>query len=187
MDRRTFLSVATAAAGAVTGILVGIPILGSVLAPLRRRATDAGPPWIPLGSVGTFDGGKPQRVSIPVTVEDGWETTTNERAAWVVRGAAGDVKVFSGVCPHLGCSVKWLQEHAQFGCPCHESGFTPQGARLKGPARRGLDELPTRVTGDQLEIQWVDYVANVADKKPVGGAATTSIGGADTTSTGRGA
>ena len=171
MDRRSFLSFVTVAAGAVGGALVGVPLLGRLASPLRAPppgTEDDG--WHSLGALDSFDTGKPTRVTFPVTVRDGWDVTTQERAAWVVRDAESAVKVLSTVCPHLGCSVKWAMQKKEFGCPCHESGFAPGGERLHGPARRGLDELPTRVVGNDVQIRWVEYVANVADKRPVGGA-----------------
>jgi menaquinol-cytochrome c reductase iron-sulfur subunit len=170
MDRRSFLSALTVAAGAVGGALVGIPILGRVLAPLRASHEAAGgPTFHSLGPVDSFDAGAPTRVAFPVTVRDGWDVTVQERAAWVVKGKDGRIAVLSTVCPHLGCSVKWTAR-SEFGCPCHESGFAPDGARLRGPARRGLDELPSRVVAGDLQVQWVEYAANVAQKKPLGAA-----------------
>ena len=170
MERRTFLSILTGAAGAVTAAIVGVPLLGQILSPLRRTARAAPDTWLGLGSVEAFPVGRPTRVSVPVTVVDGWTTTTEQRAAWVIRKDGGDVTVFTGACPHLGCSVKWREPTARFECPCHDSGFDADGARKAGPARRGLDTLPSRVEGGALEIQWEDYAANVADKRRLGGA-----------------
>ena len=170
MDRRSFLSFLTVAAGAVGGALVGVPLVGRLVAPLRPAdPSQADDGWHSLGKLSSFEAGRPTRVTFPVTARDGWAVTTQERAAWVVRD--GDAtRVLSTVCPHLGCSVKWAAPKKEFGCPCHESGFAPWGERLHGPARRGLDELPTRIVGDDVQIRWVEYVANVADKRPVGGA-----------------
>lgn len=168
MDRRTFLSFITVAAGAVGGALVGVPLVGRLVAPLRTpEKSDDG--FHSLGKLESFESGKPARVTFPVIVRDGWDVTTQERAAWVVR-TGETVAVLSTVCPHLGCSVKWALQKSEFGCPCHESGFAPDGARLHGPARRGLDALPVRVVGGDVQVQWVEYAANVADKRPLGGA-----------------
>lgn len=169
MDRRTFLSALTVAAGSLAGALVGVPLVGRLLAPLRATPpADDG--YHALGALESFPPGEPVRVTFPVTRRDGWEVTTQERAAWVIRGKDGNVAVLSTICPHLGCSVRWAAAKDEFGCPCHESGFALDGARRHGPARRGLDALPTRIVGDELQVQWMEYVANVADKRPIGGA-----------------
>ena len=168
MERRRFLSLVTAAAGAASAALVAVPLIGHVLAPLRRKGGPAEEAWLPLGDLSQFPAGAPHRVSIRVPVRDGWEMTATERAAWVVRTGDDEAVVFSSVCPHLGCSVKWVVPATQFECPCHSSGFALDGARMKGPARRGLDALPSRVVAGSLEIQWVEYAANIAECRPVG-------------------
>ncbi|MCB2226345.1 MAG: Rieske 2Fe-2S domain-containing protein [Desulfarculaceae bacterium] len=45
------------------------------------------------------------------------------------------------VCPHLGCRPAWHQPSGRFLCPCHGSSFALDGARLSGPAPRGLSHL----------------------------------------------
>lgn len=59
----------------------------------------------------------------------------------------GGFKVFSGVCPHLGCIVKWKEREKQFYCPCHKAFFDKDGAVLAGPPPRPLDEFDVRVEG----------------------------------------
>lgn len=170
MERRRFLSLVTAAAGAATAALISVPLVGHVLEPLRRKPGPAEETWLPVGALDDFAPGVPHRVSVGVPARDGWETRTTNRAAWVVRSADDTAVVFSSVCPHLGCSVKWVEPATRFECPCHSSGFARDGARTTGPSRRGLDALPSRVVAGRLEIRWVDFAPNIADSRPVGGA-----------------
>lgn len=170
MQRRTFLSILTGAAGALAAVIAGAPLLGQILSPLRRTVKTGADTWLGLGTLESYPVGQPTRVAVPVTVVDGWTTTTEQRAAWVVRSNETDVVVFTGACPHLGCSVKWREPTGQFECPCHDSGFSVDGTRKQGPARRGLDSLPCRVEGGSVEILWEDYAANVAEKHCLGGA-----------------
>ncbi len=54
-------------------------------------------------------------------------------------------------CPHLGCHPAWDQAQHRFLCPCHGSVFAPDGARLSGPAPRGLPHVALELTsGDNL-------------------------------------
>jgi Rieske Fe-S protein len=170
MERRKFLSLVTAAAGAATAALIAVPLVGHFFEPLRRKSRPADEAWIPIGSLEQFPQGLPQRVSVPVPERDGWEMRVTNRAAWVVRAKDDTVVVFTSVCPHLGCSVKWAVPASQFECPCHASGFALDGARTKGPARRGLDALPSRLVAGRVEIRWQDYTPNIAECRPVGAA-----------------
>jgi glycine/D-amino acid oxidase-like deaminating enzyme/nitrite reductase/ring-hydroxylating ferredoxin subunit len=61
-------------------------------------------------------------------------------AAW--RDDEGELHLHSAVCPHLGCVVHWNSAECSWDCPCHGSRFDARsGARLNGPADRGLDPI----------------------------------------------
>ncbi|MGQ9805667.1 MAG: QcrA and Rieske domain-containing protein [Chlorobiales bacterium] len=62
------------------------------------------------------------------------------------RTAQTEFRVVSVVCPHAQCNVGAPNETSVI-CPCHQSTFSMQagnfGARLSGPAPRGLDSFET--------------------------------------------
>lgn len=72
--------------------------------------------------------------------------------------------VFSSICPHLGCRFNWVDEQHKFVCPCHGSQFTLDGEHVAGPAPRGLDPLPLRAANGKVEITWIQYKSNTADR-----------------------
>ncbi|UCE18677.1 MAG: Rieske (2Fe-2S) protein [Gemmatimonadota bacterium] len=61
-------------------------------------------------------------------------------------------RVFSGVCPHLGCIVKWKERENQFYCPCHKAVFDNDGTVLAGPSPRPLDEFEVLVEGSLVFV-----------------------------------
>lgn len=64
-------------------------------------------------------------------------------AAW--RDDEGELHLHSAVCPHLGCVVHWNSAERSWDCPCHGSRFEARtGARLNGPADRGLEPIELR-------------------------------------------
>jgi glycine/D-amino acid oxidase-like deaminating enzyme/nitrite reductase/ring-hydroxylating ferredoxin subunit len=65
----------------------------------------------------------------------------HRRAAF--RDDDGRVHVFSPVCPHLGCLVRWNGSARSWDCPCHGSRFAPTGEVLEGPAMSGLTRVGT--------------------------------------------
>jgi len=48
------------------------------------------------------------------------------------------IKVVSGVCTHIGCTIRWSEERNRFECPCHGSMFSADGAVTAGPAPKPL-------------------------------------------------
>ena len=63
-------------------------------------------------------------------------------------------KVYSGICTHLGCIVKWQEKEKQFYCPCHRAFFDQEGAVISGPAPRPLDEFKVEVENSLVFI-WI--------------------------------
>jgi len=57
---------------------------------------------------------------------------------WVVR-EADRIFVIFGRCTHLGCTPDWKPAERKFKCPCHGSGYTPEGVNFEGPAPRPMD------------------------------------------------
>ena len=47
--------------------------------------------------------------------------------------------VIFGRCTHLGCTPDWKPAEHKFKCPCHGSGYTPEGINFEGPAPRPMD------------------------------------------------
>lgn len=51
-------------------------------------------------------------------------------------------------CPHLGCTVPWIDGEELFICPCHGSVYAYDGDRISGPAPYGLDAMPVTENDD---------------------------------------
>jgi len=66
-----------------------------------------------------------------------------------------ELRAYDATCPHMGCPVsgRRLLEEGVLECPCHASTFDPAtGARLSGPAPRGLRQLPLEVRNGQVYV-----------------------------------
>jgi len=58
------------------------------------------------------------------------------------------IRVVSGVCTHIGCTVRWVEEHNRWECPCHGSIFNDEGAVTAGPAPKPLPWYEVSVAPD---------------------------------------
>jgi quinol---cytochrome c reductase iron-sulfur subunit, bacillus type len=163
-DRRTFLAQVIGACVAFMAAVLGIPAVGAAVGPALRREE---PAWYPLGATGTFKEGEPKPVNFTVARRDGWIETTDIKAVWVLRRPGDQFVVYNGRCTHLGCAYHWQGDQNQFACPCHAGVFGADGRVLAGPPPRPLDQLPTRVEGGVLEVQYYDFRLGIPDSMPV--------------------
>jgi Rieske Fe-S protein len=107
--------------------------------------------WLPVAPLSELAGGQPLMRKVSVERAAGWASTREERTVYVLPQQNG--RVLSAVCPHENCEVVWRDDARDFLCPCHDSRFAPDGARISGPAQRGLYEIPARVENGILQIQ----------------------------------
>ena len=63
---------------------------------------------------------------------------------WVDR-VPGRMFVVYAKCTHLGCTPDWKPSEDKFKCPCHGSGYTPEGINFEGPAPRPMDRAHVEV------------------------------------------
>jgi cytochrome b6-f complex iron-sulfur subunit len=63
---------------------------------------------------------------------------------FIVRNNDGVMALYRK-CPHLGCTVPWVEGSHEFRCPCHGSIYDYNGAKLGGPTPRGLDLMAVTV------------------------------------------
>jgi cytochrome b6-f complex iron-sulfur subunit len=79
------------------------------------------------------------RIGYPTDFGFGVDTKfQNAHRIWVVRNTEG-IFVISAVCTHLGCTPDWKASENKFKCPCHGSGYDPEGVNFEGPAPRPMD------------------------------------------------
>jgi menaquinol-cytochrome c reductase iron-sulfur subunit len=189
LTRRTFMAKATLTLGGVMGLGLAVPLIGATI-PMTGAGSGK---WAPLDDAGwkqlqtatdtpvqiTFLlSGKDAYLPAQQAPESVWGIKTDlarfERARPdVYANPKGRVPypavtmgfaLFSPICPHLGCSYRWLDDAKHFWCPCHGSTYSPEGEHLGGPAARGLDPLPLRERNDVAEVTWIRYAPTTPDR-----------------------
>lgn len=73
------------------------------------------------------------------------------RPTVVVNASQGYV-AFMGVCPHLGCIVKWTETEQAFVCPCHGGRFSEKGEVTGGPISKPLTSIPVSTNGAKVIV-----------------------------------
>jgi Rieske Fe-S protein len=149
-SRRGFLFKLGLALNALGAVLVGIPVVGYILAPARKTSAQT---WIKLGTVTTYPEGETRLAIYDNPFRVPWDGATAKVACWVRRITADQFQVFAINCAHLGCPVRWFAQSRLFMCPCHGGAYYEDGTRASGPPPRGLYEYEYQVRDGQLWVR----------------------------------
>jgi len=162
-DRRGFVTRLMAViCGGVAGAVPFLSGLVVILDPLRRKADGQG--FLRVTTLDSVpDDGIARYFPIVTDRTDAWNRYLDEPIGAVfLRREPGstDLQCFNAICPHAGCFVEFKIPVDRFECPCHNSNFDPDGARIKPascPSPRDLDTLA--VDAQRLEDGevWVDF------------------------------
>ena len=147
--RRTFIIKMLSIFSGLLGILVAIPIVGAMVAPIyRKREKD----WRSVGKVNSFKIGSTVLVKFKNTSPLPWSGVTSQTASWLRRDTADNFIAFSVNCAHLGCPVRWIPDAQIFLCPCHGGVYNKDGSYAAGPPPHGLSRYPVRIRNNEVEI-----------------------------------
>jgi Rieske Fe-S protein len=198
-ERRTFLSVLTFGIGAIFSGILGFPVACYIIDPRHRKAPPRDFKLVDEFRFNEVPHNDPVQGVVRDTRVDGWTLYPNDviGRVWIVRFAAERVniatreeaeafngnqarkdaymKVFTTICPHLGCSVNKAAVAANgFACPCHSATFNLDGARAndQNPAKRGMDALEWIIDTDdptfnRIKVKYRRFQALVTEEEKI--------------------
>jgi cytochrome b6-f complex iron-sulfur subunit len=70
----------------------------------------------------------------------------------LIRTPDGELRAFTAVCTHLGCTVEYRSDLEQIWCACHNGHYDLNGKNVSGPPPRPLDEFTVNVRGNQIVV-----------------------------------
>jgi menaquinol-cytochrome c reductase iron-sulfur subunit len=165
-ERRSFLRTVLVTVGGLVSATLAIPLVRFATFPLRAKEDEVS--WSDVGKIDEFASlAEPVVRTIDVHRVDGWRSSTAQSGVSVVPVENGKLKVLSSVCPHLGCSVRWIDKKDNFVCPCHGGTFTRTGVHVSGPPLRAMDELESKVEDGVLKVRFQYFRQLAATKEPV--------------------
>jgi menaquinol-cytochrome c reductase iron-sulfur subunit len=166
-SRRSFMVYVATAVSSFIGVVVAVPIVTYLTAPLRTKQESA---WVSLGKVSDFTGTDPKPVQFTQTRQDGWVEIHEARTCWVLPKGPDSFTVYNGRCTHLGCAYSWNsqgQYAGTFHCPCHDGVYSADGTVMSGPPPRSLDTMETKVENGELFVLFQDYRLGTPTKAEV--------------------
>lgn len=175
--RRTFLASLTTVVLAT--VALGTPLVAGLamfLDPLIRRDKGGGEAGAGrFTRITTLDAlpldGAPVQFAIMEDKVDAWNREPNQPVGSIfLRRLANQVLAFNAVCPHAGCYVAYSVAKAVFRCPCHNSSFELDGAKIETPEMANPSPRPL----DTLEVEYrLPGIEKAIDEKAAAQATTT--------------
>ncbi len=166
-DRRQFITYCTDALIVALGLLVAVPAIGYLLAPLwKRRESEGAGRFADVGPLADLPIGEWRLLTLEMVRQDGWKKAKFRHSIWARREGPyeQEVMILSPICPHLGCPINWHPERSQFDCPCHGGIFDSLGQHTAGPPPRSMDHLEYQVRAGRLWVRWQDFKIGVAQQ-----------------------
>lgn len=163
-SRRNFLEISIAALAALSGLVLGLPMIGYLIGPALKTKVGH---FAKVINVSALQKSTPTDLNFADQKVDAFIQETTLRSVWAVKNTDADVTVFSPICPHLGCRYDWESQSDHFVCPCHGSVFSKDGKVLAGPAPRPLDTLPTKIENGDLYVEWERFKVGTSQKVKV--------------------
>ncbi len=154
MSRRDFLKIVGGFVGGLMGFILGLPLISYFVSPALKE--QGGEAWIPAGPLENYPIGKPTLFTFTRTKQYGWEKSAQSYGAYIIRHSDTEVTIFSNMCTHLACRVRWHDDLQQFVCPCHNAHFEKDGDVISGPAPRPLDRYEYKIEDGMLYIHLIE-------------------------------
>ncbi len=148
--RRTFFKACMAVIGGLISLAMAVPLIGFAISPAFRKVSKK---WVDLGIVDLLKGSRYKKINYVFQARDGWVETHKKRSVYVTDHGGGNFVVYSRVCSHLGCLVRWDEGKDQFFCPCHGGVFDSAGNVLAGPPPQPIEKLPVKVEDGVLYVK----------------------------------
>jgi menaquinol-cytochrome c reductase iron-sulfur subunit len=152
ITRRHFLEKVCLGLGGLCAAVLGIPLVGFIVAPIFRKARGK---WISVGKITDFEIGTTVNVTVTDPSPLPWAGITAKTALWLRRVSDDQFLAFSVNCTHMGCPVRWLADADLFMCPCHGGVYYNDGTVAAGPPPKPLIRYDVRTVNGQVQIKTI--------------------------------
>ncbi|MGI5861035.1 MAG: ubiquinol-cytochrome c reductase iron-sulfur subunit [Myxococcales bacterium] len=146
--RRTLLQAAIAAIAGVVTLLVGGAVAAFFAGVWRKRQTRQ---WIKVCNLDQLNSMEPTHFRVAFKFDHLDGELEDVRGVYAILTDKGPL-VFSTVCTHMHCAVRWIAWRQQITCPCHGGFYDRWGQLIGGPPPFSLPVYETQVRGDEVFI-----------------------------------
>ncbi len=70
----------------------------------------------------------------------------------LIKTPEGELRAFTAICTHLGCTVQYREDFAHIWCACHNGHYNLQGINIAGPPPRPLAPYKVNVKNGKVYV-----------------------------------
>ncbi len=70
----------------------------------------------------------------------------------LINTPGGELRAFTAICTHLGCTVQYREDLEHIWCACHNGHYDLRGINIAGPPPRPLTQFKVNIKGDQIFV-----------------------------------
>jgi cytochrome b6-f complex iron-sulfur subunit len=131
-------------------VLIGAGVVGAAaLAGCGSKSSTAAATTSAAGAAAPAASALAQLSDIPVGTAIA--AKNNGKPIIIAQPTAGEVKAFSAICTHMGCTVAPSSSGQELDCPCHGSKYSAStGAVIGGPAPKPLPAVAVKVVNGSV-------------------------------------
>jgi cytochrome b6-f complex iron-sulfur subunit len=135
--RRSFLNLALGSVGAL--------FMATVLYPIIRYLI---PPASAVSASGTILAASADDIK----ANSGLIFPIGTKPGILIRTPEGELRAFTAVCTHLGCTVQYRPDLEEIWCACHNGHYDLQGRNIAGPPPRPLTRYDVNQSGGKVYV-----------------------------------
>ena len=146
--RRSLLQAGIVSIGGAVSLRVGGTLVAFFMDPFRRKRPEQ---WKRLCRLGDLNSMEPTHFKVVFEFDHLQGTYDDERGVYAILTDKGPL-VYTNVCTHMHCSVRWIPWRQEITCPCHGGFYDRWGQLIGGPPPFSLPIYETEVRGDEVWI-----------------------------------
>ncbi len=137
LGRRPFLEILLTILGALTAGTIAYPIVRFLVPPSGKEPGN-----------NTIDVAADEEIA----PNSGVIFPIGNKPGILIRTPDGELRAFTAICTHLGCTVQYRSDFEHIWCACHNGHYDLQGRNIAGPPPRPLDEYEVNVLNGRIFV-----------------------------------
>jgi len=137
LNRRNFISLVLSGSLLTLAVSIFYPIIKFIFPPKQAEAVTTN---VVAGKVGEL------------TPNSGKIFKFGNQPGILIDTPDGELRAFTAICTHLGCTVQYRSDFEHIWCACHNGHYDLFGKNISGPPPRPLEQYKVNIVGENIIV-----------------------------------